>query len=105
MAAPIGNKYATRARVWSQAIESAVEAWPNPPSYEDCSSLVRGMRGLAFAFVSKMVADKDLAFFREFGDRIEGKAIQGVELGGPNGEPVTFQTITRKIVDPRESGN
>jgi hypothetical protein len=100
MAAPIGNKYATKARVWSQAIETAVEAWPNEPSYVDCSDLVRGMRQMAFAFVSKMVAEKDLAFFREFGDRIEGKSDQRLTVGGDEDNPLTITSVVRKIVEP-----
>lgn len=103
MAAPVGNTYATRARIWREAIECAIEAWPNEPTYVDCSGLVAGMRRAAHAFVAKMMAEKDAAFFKEFGDRIEGKSPQGIELAGPNGGPVAISTIERVIVDPRQT--
>lgn len=87
MAAPIGNQYASRARVWRQAIECAVEHYPKEPPYVDCSGLVAGLRRAAHAFVSKMMADKDAAFFREFGDRLEGKSHQSIAVSGEDGAP------------------
>ena len=47
---------------------------------ENCLPLLRGLRIAAHAFVSKMIADNDIQFFREFGDRIDGKAAQSVDI-------------------------
>ena len=78
--APPGNTNATKGRIWTQAIETCIAAWPEHPSYVDCSDLVRGMRKAAFVFVKKMLESQDQAFFREFGDRIQGKAQQMIEV-------------------------
>lgn len=105
MGAPIGNQFASRARVWRQAIECAVEHYPNEPPYTDVSGLVAGLRRAAFAFVGKMMAEKDAAFFREFGDRLEGKPPQGVTLSGDEDNPLRITGVTRKIVEPSGTGN
>jgi len=96
-----GNQNAAKAKRWSAAIERATAAFPNPPDDTDCSDLIKGLNAAAHAFVAKLHAEKDLGFFREYGDRLEGKSIQGVELGGPDGGEIRIASITRKIVDPR----
>lgn len=103
--APLGNDNRARSKKWAAAIERAVESWPEPPSNVDCSALIIGLNTAAHAFVGKMLAEKDLGFFREFGDRLDGKAKQQTELTGADGEPVTIQTITRRIVEAGGPGN
>lgn len=86
--APVGNQNAAKGKRWQLALEAAVEAWPKEPSYENCSALVIGLRKAAHAYVGQMLEKKDLAFFKEFGDRIDGKSVQANEISGPGGGPV-----------------
>ena len=41
---------------------------------------MRGINAAAHAFVRKMMEDGDIAFFREFGDRLDGKPMQSMEV-------------------------
>ena len=96
MAAAVGNQYAAKAKQWSLAIERAVAAWPNEPKGE-FSEYLKGLNTLAHEFVKKMHADKDIAFFREFGDRLDGKPAQ--TIGGDPDAPLSFiGKIERTIV-------
>ena len=79
--APEGNKNRARAKLWSAAIERAIAALPGAPDDTDTSDLVKGLNRAAHAFVVKMLADNDLGFYREFGDRIDGKPKQSVDMG------------------------
>lgn len=97
--APLGNDNRARSKRWAAAIERAVEAWPNEPSSENCNALIKGLNQAAHAFVGKMLAEKDIAFFREFGDRLDGKAKQQTEITGEDGGPIGFTQITRRVVD------
>lgn len=86
--APEGNQNAAKGKRWRDAIEHCVERLPDGPDLENCLPLLRGLRMAASAFVETMIAQKDIAFFREFGDRIDGKALQAVELSGEVGNYV-----------------
>jgi hypothetical protein len=65
-----------------------VEAWPNPPDDTHCASLIVGLNKAAYAFVSKMIESGDIGFFREFGDRLDGKAKSSLEMSGPDGDAI-----------------
>ena len=99
MAAPIGNQNAAKAKKWAAAIERALERKATgalPPT--DVSDLIRGLDMAADLFVSRVFADADLGFFKELGDRSDGKSAQSVEMSGPDGGPV--ETVTRfKLAD------
>jgi hypothetical protein len=86
--APLGNDNRARSKRWAAAIERAIGAWPNPSDDTDCSALIKGLNMAAHGFVAKMIAEKDLGFYREFGDRLDGKAKQQTELTGAEGEPL-----------------
>lgn len=98
MGAPLGNQNAAKAKRWEAAICRALEAWPNPPDSTDCNELMRGINQAAFEFVKKLMSEKDIQFFREMGDRIDGKPSQAIV--GAEGGPVQVEHITRVIVDP-----
>ena len=93
MGAPLGNQFAAKAKRWEAAIIRAVEAWPNKPDTTGCNALMIGLNEAAHAFVGKMMDEKDLGFFKEFGDRLEGKAAQGLEISNKEGEE--FKTVTK----------
>jgi hypothetical protein len=59
------------------------------------STLVSIMKAAKQPPASRVAAAKELL------DRGYGKAVQGVEVSGPNGSPVAFQRIERTIVDPK----
>lgn len=84
--APVGNTNAKDGRIWRDAIRRAVLA-------DDGKRL----RKIAEALLDK-AAEGDVAAIRELGDRIDGKAMQAVELGGPGGGPVRIDRIERVIV-------
>lgn len=96
--APLGNKNASRAKRWTEAIERAIQAYPDAVDTTGCNALMVGLNNAATAFVAQMMAKADLGFFREFGDRLEGKPVQAVELGNPDGTPL-FAGIERAIID------
>lgn len=90
MAAPAGNQNAAKAKQWSAAIERALERLGDPTIDPDKpiprASKAKAMDMLADIFVANVKAG-ELPFFREFGDRMEGKPAQGLELSGPDGGP------------------
>lgn len=77
MGGTFGNTNKRDGLRWSNAITRAVNAYP-----ERADSLHenRGIDKAAYAFVSKMMEDNEIAFFKEFGDRTDGKAVQAIEL-------------------------
>lgn len=85
---PHGNDYAKRGTMWRDAIRKAVT--------QD--------KGALDTIARKIIAaakEGDLAAIREIGDRLDGKAVQGLELGGPNGKPIPSK-IEMVVVDPNE---
>lgn len=80
MGAPLENQNAAKGKRWRDAIECAVEAWPDEPNYTECKPLLAGLRRAAHCFVKEMFETRNVAFFKEFGDRFDGKAAQSVTL-------------------------
>lgn len=98
--APVGNQNAAKAKKWEAAILRAVEAWPKEPDSTDCSALIIGLNKAAHEFVKGVYERGDLGFFKEFGDRLEGKPSQALSLTGEDGGPVKFEEIKRVVIDP-----
>jgi hypothetical protein len=96
MAAPLGNQNAVKGRRWSKAIERAVDAWPERAISLEIN---KGLDKMAYEFVARMVETKDIAFYREFGDRIDGKAPQAI-VGDDELPPVIRGVVT--LVKPDE---
>jgi hypothetical protein len=79
MAAPLGNTNGARGVRWRSALERAIDAWPD--AYDGgANELMKGINAAAYAYVAKMMTDNDLGFFKEFGDRIDGKSMQAMEV-------------------------
>ena len=89
MSAPLGNQNAAKAKRWTAAIDRALErkVSGNPPP-ELRSDLIKGLDAAADIFVSELFEKKDLAYFKEFGDRQEGKPHQSVALSGDEYAPL-----------------
>lgn len=98
MSAPIGNQNAAKGKRWAAAIERALErkATGKPPP-EDVSDLIRGMDMAADIFVAQLFETKDLAYFKEFGDRQDGKPKQQTEISGPDGGEIPMRTVVNFI--------
>jgi len=80
MGAPFGNQNAAKAKRWTAAIERALErraTGKQPP--EDRSDLIKGLDAAADIFVAELFDKKDLGYFKEFGDRAEGRPTQSIE--------------------------
>ena len=71
MAAPLGNRNAAKAKVWSAAIERALE--------RRASERLPALNELADKLIDMALAG-DMQALKEFGDRIEGKAVASTEL-------------------------
>jgi len=100
MGAPIGNQNAAKAKRWTAAIERVIEKWPEKPVREGKSELIAGIESAAYDFVTELKGKKDLGYFKEFGDRLEGKAAQSVILAGDPDAPLQIseaETLKQKI--------
>ena len=76
MAAPLGNNNAAKAKVWSAAIDRALE--------KRGPSRMEALADLAEQLLKKCDAG-DVVALKELGDRVEGKAAQTVEHTGQVG--------------------
>lgn len=99
-----GNQNAAKGKRWEAAIIRAIERYKDPEAGKDQpkpkSKLMEGIDAAAEAFVAQMMATKDLGFFREFGDRIDGKVKQQLELGGIPENPIRVQPWNLQPVKP-----
>jgi len=92
MGAPVGNQNAASARVWKSAIERALDK-------RGAGDRKAALDALAEKLLSKC-DEADLSALREFGDRMDGKPAQAVDLGSDPTRPVLIQEVIRRIVDP-----
>lgn len=77
--APIGNQNAAKAKVWSAAINRALE--------KRGVSRIEALDALAEKLLEKC-DEGDLPALKELGDRLEGKAAQQVVLSGDPDAPL-----------------
>jgi hypothetical protein len=95
MGAPVGNKNAVGKQDTEKPFRDALRRAIAQDSGKRIRDTAEKLLDLAAA--GEPWAVKELV------DRTDGKAIQGVELGGPNGSPVQIEEIRRTIVDPCQS--
>src|SRR6188768_436946 len=95
MGAPLGNQNAARARKWRDAIDRVLASWPEKPHTPLRSE--QGLNEAAFLFVTKVMEGQDLGYFRELGDRVDGKPAQA--LVGEEEKPlrVVSEVILRAV--------
>jgi hypothetical protein len=92
MGAPIGNKNATKNKLWEDALRRALLA-------EDGKKL----RSLADKLIAR-AEEGDVTALKEIGDRMDGKPTQ--TIGGDPDAPIhTVSRIERVIVDSPAAGN
>jgi len=102
MGAPVGNQNAAKGKQWLAAIERALERLGDPSIDPDKpierTPKMKALDELADAFVRKIKAEGDLGFYKEFGDRLDGKPKQQIEASGPEGGPIE-SSLTVSFVD------
>jgi uncharacterized membrane protein len=81
VAAPLGNQYAKRSRVWTAAIERALAKRSLNDQNEAIDALAETLL--------KKVEEGDVSAIKELGDRLEGKPVQALEHSGADGGPLT----------------
>lgn len=84
-----GKSGAKADKVWAGAISRAVHRFHEETDEDGKVKKQRFLSVLADRIVES-AADGDIAALKEIGDRLDGKPVQGVELGGKDGSPVTF---------------
>lgn len=103
MAAPYGNQNAAKAKQWSAAIERAIERLADPAIDPDVpiprSPRAKGLDMLAEGFVQQRLREDPMAFYREVGDRLDGKPAQQLQLQGDAEQPLVHK-IVREVVGP-----
>lgn len=82
MGAPVGNQNARKGK-WSEAVDAAVHV-------EDPITRRRRIHAIADRLVG-MAESGDLGAIKEVGDRLDGKAAQGLQLTGAEGGPVEIR--------------
>ncbi len=73
MGAPAGNQNSANRGIWRQAIIRALD--------KRGVSRADALDDLADKLI-KLVEEGDLQAIKEFGDRLDGKSVQGVEMSG-----------------------
>jgi len=84
--APEGNKNASKGKDWREAIRYAIAKKGRDEDGDD-APYTKGLRLCASKIVEAACAG-DLQALKELGDRMDGKAAQSIELGGPDGGPI-----------------
>lgn len=87
--APKGNQNAKKAKIWTAAIERALEK-RSKAAFDEIDRLAEKLLD--------QCAEGDLQALKELGDRLEGKPGQSVVVGGDSENPVVTE-IRRIIVN------
>lgn len=90
MAAAIGNQYAAKSRVWTQAINNVLER-------KHPEGRMKALEALAEKLIAGVEAG-DIAAIKEFADRVEGKVPQ--PIGGAEDLPPLLNNLTVTLVGP-----
>lgn len=93
MGAPVGNQNAAKAKVWSAAINRALEKRGGGDRLKALDELAEKLLGACDS--------GDLPALKELGDRLDGKPAQSVALGNEGDEPFRVEKIVRELVRPK----
>jgi hypothetical protein len=86
--APEGNQNSSKNnRLWAETIRRAL-----------VQSDAERLRRIAEALLTK-AEDGDMTAIKELGDRLDGKASQGLVLSGDSNNPIAITEISRTIID------
>jgi hypothetical protein len=99
--APLGNQNAARGKRWAAAVERAIgRRATGTPAPTDVSDLILGLNAAADLFVAQLFDTKDLGYFKEFGDRLDGKPKQQIEQTGLDDGPVENRLTVEFVTVP-----
>lgn len=84
MGAPKGNKNAAKAKLWTAAIERALDKRSRKDAKDALDDLAEKLL--------ERCDNGDLSALKELGDRLEGKAAQSLTVGGDNDHPLEVVT-------------
>ena len=98
--APKGNNNAGKGRDWRDALHYVIAERGRKEDGDD-AAYIKGLRAVARKFMDA-VEEGGVSEFRELADRIDGKAVQGVELSGPDGDAMEMKW-TVEVVDAEDS--
>ena len=90
MSAPLGNQFAARARVWTAAINRALERRSVASRTEAIDKLAEKLLALC--------DEGDLAALQELGNRLDGKPAQAVIGGDEDDPPVRVITKVERVI-------
>lgn len=89
MGAPVGNNNAAKAKIWSAAINRALE--------KRGVSRAEALDTLAEQLLVKCEAG-DMQALKELGDRLDGKPAQALTVANDGDEPFRIEKLVREIV-------
>lgn len=92
MAAPVGNQYATKARLWAQAINRALEKRSKSDQLEALDDLAEKLLDLCAA--------GDLGALKELGDRLDGRPCQQIIATDAEGRTVAIALVSYSDPSP-----
>ena len=95
MAAPPGNQFAKKAKIWEQAIKRAL-------ARASSESVDAGLDKGADQLVKAFYAGEQWAV-KEVGDRVDGKSAQAVTVAGDPDAPLTWQEIGIRSIDATDN--
>lgn len=87
-----GNQNAAKAKRWEAALERAWAAYPELPDSTDCTPFMRGINLAAFQFVDDVIKKRDIAFYRENADRLDGRSHQSIDASVRGSMTVTLDS-------------
>ena len=96
--APIGNKNATKAKPWRDALDKAIKQYENNTGPDPIK------RGQVLSRIAKkvienaMAGDKDA--WQEIGNRLDGRPAQSVTVMGDEDNPISVN-LPMNYVDPK----
>jgi len=93
MPGTIGNTNPTKGKRWRDAINRALAKRSRVDAKEALDDLAEKLLGLC--------DQGELGALKELGDRIDGKSVQGVELGGIDGAPVQTKVVVEYVTTER----
>ena len=59
---------------------------------------MKALDALAESFIAKLDSEQDLGFYKEFGDRLDGKPVAQTEVSGPDGGEIRT-SLTVSFID------
>ena len=91
--------------MWREAIRYALARRGREieEEYKGEPADMRGLRHLADKFLTEIEENGNIQGYKELADRVDGKAVQSVELGGPDGGPIEHKALPWSFEEPGDA--